>query len=191
VVDANRKVFEDLGCVVEEAEPDFSGLDQAFPVLRFAANYSQFAPLVKQRPEWVKDTIKFEVAQAERATAADVGRALTRQARMYDDSRRFFERYEYFILPVTQVEPFDVNTPYPTEIAGTAMTTYIDWMRSCWYVTMMSNPAISVPAGLSATGLPVGLQIVGRHRDEWSVLQLAHAFEQATNHGKRRPSVID
>ena len=191
VVDANRKVFEDLGCVVEEAEPDFSGLDEAFPVLRFAANYSQFAPLVKQRPEWVKDTIKFEVAQAERATAADVGRALARQARMYDDSRRFFERYDYFILPVTQVEPFDVNTPYPTEIAGTAMTTYIDWMRSCWYVTMMSNPAISVPAGFSANGLPVGLQIVGRHRDEWSVLQLAHAFEQATNHGKRRPSVID
>ena len=191
VVDANRKIFEDLGCVVEEAEPDFAGLDEAFPVLRYAANYSQFAPLVKQRPEWVKDTIKFEVAQAERATAADVGRALTRQARMYDDSRRFFERYEYFILPVTQVEPFDVNTPYPTEIAGTAMTTYIDWMRSCWYVTMMSNPAISVPAGFSATGLPVGLQIVGRHRDEWSVLQLAHAFEQATNHGKRRPSAID
>jgi amidase len=191
VVDANRKIFEDLGCVVEEAEPDFAGLDEAFPVLRFAANYSQFAPLVKQRPEWVKDTIKFEVAQAERATAADVGRALARQARMYDDSRRFFERYEYFVLPVTQVEPFDVNTPYPTEITGTAMTTYIDWMRSCWYVTMMSNPAISVPAGFSATGLPVGLQIVGRHRDEWSVLQLAHAFEQATNHVKRRPSVID
>jgi amidase len=191
VVDANRKVFEDLGCVVEEAEPDFSGLDEAFPVLRFAANYPQYAPLVKQRPEWVKDTIKFEVAQAERATAADVGRALARQARMYDDSRQFFERYEYLILPVTQVEPFDVNTPYPTEVAGTRMITYIDWMRSCWYVTMMSNPAISVPAGFSATGLPVGLQIVGRHRDEWSVLQLAHAFEQETNHGKRRPALIE
>jgi amidase len=191
VVDANRRVFEDLGCVVEEAEPDFSGLDEAFPVLRFAANYPQYAPLVKQRPEWVKDTIKFEVAQAERATAADVGRALARQARMYEDSRQFFERYEYLILPVTQVEPFDVNTPYPTEVAGTRMTTYIDWMRSCWYVTMMSNPAISVPAGFSAAGLPVGLQIVGRHRDEWSVLQLAHAFEQETNQGKRRPALIE
>ena len=74
----------------------------------------QYAPLVRQRPEWVKDTIKFEVAQAERATAADVGRAQARQALMYDQSRQFFERYEYFILPVTQVEPFDVNTPYPT-----------------------------------------------------------------------------
>jgi amidase len=106
---------------------------------------------------------------------------------MFDQSRQFFEQYAYFILPVTQVEPFDVNMPYPTAIAGTPMTTYIDWMRSCWYVSMMSNPAISVPAGFSRPGLPVGLQIVARHRDEWSLLQLAHAFEQATGHGKRRP----
>jgi amidase len=183
-------VFEDLGCVVEHAEPDFSGIDDAFPMLRYAGNHPQYAPLVQQRPEWVKDTIKFEVAQAERATAADVGRALARQARMYDQSRQFFEQYEYFILPVTQVQPFDVNTPYPTEIAGTTMTSYIDWMRSCWYVTMMANPAISVPAGFSAAGLPVGLQIVGRHRDEWSVLQLAHAFEQVTRHGQRQPALL-
>ena len=189
VVDANRKAFEDLGCLVEEAEPDFSGIDEAFPMLRYAANHPLYAPLVRQRPEWVKDTIKFEVAQAERRTAADVGRAQAQHARMYDQSRQFFERYQYFVLPVTQVEPFDVDTPYPTEIAGTSMTSYIDWMRSCWYVTMMSNPAISVPAGFSATGLPVGLQIVGRHRDDWSVLQLAYAFEQATRHGARRPSL--
>jgi amidase len=189
VVDSNRKVFEDLGCVVEEAEPDFAGIEEAFPILRYAANHPQYAPLIQQRPDWVKDTIKFEVAQAERASAADVGRALARQARMFDQSRQFFERYQYFILPVTQVEPFDVNTPYPGEIAGTRMTSYIDWMRSCWYITMMSNPAMSVPAGFSASGLPVGLQIVGRHRDEWSVLQLAHAFEQATGHGRRRPSI--
>jgi amidase len=190
VVDATRKVFEDLGCVVEEAEPDFAGVDEAFPLLRYSANHPQYAALIRQRPEWVKDTIKFEVAQAERATAADVGRALARQTRMFDQSRQFFERYPYFILPVTQVEPFDVNTPYPTAIAGTPMATYVDWMRSCWYVTMMANPAMSVPAGFSATGLPVGLQIVGRHRDEWSVLQLAYAFEQATHHGRRRPSLL-
>ena len=189
VVDGNRKVFEDLGCIVEEAEPDFSGIDEAFPLLRYVSNHSRYAPLVRKRPEWVKETIKFEVAQAERATGADISRALARQTRMFDQSRGFFERYAYFILPVTQVEPFDVNTPYPTRISGTAMTSYIDWMRSCWYVTMMSNPAISVPGGFSATGLPVGLQIVGRHRDEWSVLQLAHAFEQATRHERRAPPV--
>jgi len=90
---------------------------------------------------------------------------------------------------VTQVEPFDITTEYPTSVAGVPMPTYIDWMRSCWYVTFMSNPAISVPAGFSASGLPVGLQIVGRHRGDWRVLQMAHAFEQATRHGERRPVV--
>ena len=190
VIDSNRKVFEDLGCIVEDAEPDFTGVEQAFPLLRYVGNHPQYAPLIRQRAEWVKDTIKYEVAQAERTTGADIGRAQARQARMYDQSRQFFERYQYFILPVTQVEPFDVNTPYPTAIAGTTMSDYIDWMRSCWYVTMMANPAMSVPAGFSASGLPVGLQIVGRHRDEWSVLQLAHAFEQATHHGTRRPGLL-
>jgi amidase len=187
VVDANRRVFEDLGCVVEEAEPDFAGVDEAFPVLRYAASYGSHAPLVAQRPEWVKDTIRFEVAEAERLSGADVGRALARQARMYEQSRQFFERYDYFVLPVTQVAPFDVAVPYPTEIDGTPMATYIDWMRSCWYVSFMACPAISVPGGFTTGGLPVGLQIVGRHREDWSVLQIAHAFEQATGYGSRRP----
>jgi amidase len=189
VVDSTRRVFEDFGCAIDDAEPDFTGVADAFAALRYASSYAQNSALVRERPEWVKDTIKFEVAEAERLTAADVGRAIARQTQMYDQSRQFFEEYEYFVLPVTQVVPFDVNIPYPTSIAGTAMTSYIDWMRSCWYVSFMSNPAISVPAGFTAAGLPVGLQIVGRHRDEWSVLQLAHAFEQATGHGRKRPAV--
>ena len=153
VVDANRRSFEDLGCVVENAEPDFTGVGEAFPILRFSANHPQYSALIRQRPEWVKDTIKYEVAQAERFTGADIGRALARQARMYDQSRTFFERYDYFVLPVTQVAPFDVNTPYPTSIAGTPMANYIDWMRSCWYVTFMANPAISVPGRVHAGGI--------------------------------------
>ena len=190
VVDANRAVFESLGCIVEEAEPDFSGVDEAFPTLRHLSYHSSYAALARQRPEWVKDTIRWEIAEAERQTAADVARAMERQARMYADSTRFFQRYDYFVLPVTQVAPFDVTTPYPTSIDGKPMTTYIDWMRSCWYVTFMSNPAISLPAGFTSAGLPVGLQLVGRHRDEWSVLRMAYAFEQATRHATRRPPVV-
>jgi amidase len=122
-------------------------------------------------------------------TAADVGRAQDRQARMFDQSREFFERYDYFVLPVTQVMPFDVDVAYPTAIGGVPMPSYIDWMRSCWYITMMANPAISVPCGFTDSGLPVGLQIVGRHRDDWSVLQLAHAFETAAPQWQRRPAL--
>jgi amidase len=187
VVNANRRVFEQLGCLVEDAEPDFAGVDEAFATLRYAANHAAYAPRVRERPEWVKDTIRFEVAEAERLTAADVSRALARQARMFAESAELFARYDYLVLPVTQVAPFDVTVPYPTRIADTPMRSYIDWMRSCWYITMMANPAISVPGGFTESGLPVGLQIVGRHRADWSVLQLAHAFEVATGHGKRRP----
>ena len=93
VVDANRRVFEDLGCVVEEAEPDFAGVDRAFPTLRYAANHPRYSVMAREHPEWVKDTIKFEVAEAEKQTAADVGAALARQALMYEQSRQFFERY--------------------------------------------------------------------------------------------------
>ncbi len=186
VVSGTRSVFEQLGCIVEEAEPDFTGIDEAFPTLRHLSYHSSYSGLAKQRPEWIKDTIHWEIREAERQTAADVARASARQAKAYGDAQEFFSRYEYFILPVTQVMPFDVNIAYPTSVAGRPMSTYIDWMRSCWYITFLANPAISVPAGFSSAGLPVGLQIVGRHRADWSVLQLAYAFEQVTNHWKKR-----
>jgi amidase len=93
--------------------------------------------------------------------------------------RQFLTRYEYFVLPVSQVTPFALTQPWPTEIDGTKMDTYIDWIKSCYYISVMGTPAISVPCGFTSEGLPVGIQIVGRHRDDWGVLQIAHAFEQA------------
>ena len=99
-------------------------------------------------------------------------------------------KYEFLVLPVSQVLPFDVNTHYPTEIAGVKMSTYIDWMRSAYYISIVGNPACSVPCAFSKTGLPIGMQIVGRRNDELSVLQLAHAFESVTKVGKRRPPVL-
>jgi len=99
------------------------------------------------------------------------------------------ETYEYLMLPVSQVPPFDVTAPYVTEIDGVVMETYIDWMRSCYYISTIGNPAISVPAGFTAEGLPVGLQIVGRHHDDFGVLQIARAFEQATEYGRKRPPI--
>ncbi len=103
------------------------------------------------------------------------------------DVARFFEQHDFFVLPVTQVEPFDLTTEYPMVVAGEKMPTYIDWMRSCWYVTFMACPCISVPAGFTASGLPVGLQIVTKRRADFALLQMAYAFEQATKHGARRP----
>jgi len=93
-------------------------------------------------------------------------------------------------LPVSQVAPFPVEVEWVKEINGVKMETYVDWMATCYAITLTGLPAISVPCGFSAEGLPIGLQIVGRHHQDFSVLQLAHAFEQATQFGKRRPPVV-
>ena len=145
----------------------------------------------REQPDWVKDTIKYEVAEAERLTGADIGRALAQAgADVRAEPRSSSRRYDYFVLPVTQVAPFDVtHAVSDARSPARRWQTYIDWMRSCWYVTFMSQPGDLGAGRLHASGLPVGIQIVGRHRDDWSVLQLAHAFEQATGHGKRRPPV--
>ncbi|MDH5247150.1 MAG: amidase family protein, partial [Betaproteobacteria bacterium] len=105
--------------------------------------------------------------------------------------REFLERYEFLLCPVNQLPPFPIEEEYPTRICGTKLGNYLDWMKSCYYITITSHPAISVPAGFTddPAPLPVGLQIVGRYRDDLGVLQLAHAFEQATGIWKRRPAV--
>jgi amidase len=185
---AQRKVFAGLGCQIEEAEPDWSGADEAFNTLRawgFASNYGDH---VKNHRDQVKDTIIWEVERGAKLSAADIARAESLHSQVWNGMRRFLEKYEYFILPTTQLPPFDVNQPYPTQIESVPMNTYIDWMKSCYFISILETPAISVPCGFTPEGLPVGLQIVGRHRGEFSVLQLAHAFEQAAGI-RRRPEV--
>jgi amidase len=122
-------------------------------------------------------------------TGQDVARAEVAHTLIWRRFQRFLEKYDYFILPTTQLPAFDVNTPYPTEIAGEHLDNYIDWMKSCWYISATSNPGASVPAGFTPEGLPVGVQIVGRDKQDFSVLQLAHAFEQATGFGKRHSAI--
>jgi amidase len=90
---------------------------------------------------------------------------------------------------VTQVAPFGVETPWPRSIAGVEQETYTDWFRSCSRITVTAHPAVSVPAGFTPEGLPVGLQLVGRYRDEQGLLRVAGAFEAATGFGARRPSL--
>jgi amidase len=179
LVNAQRRVFESLGCVVDEAEPDFTDFDGVFKTLRALAFITGVADRVAGHRHLVKDTILWELDCGARLTAEDIGRAEMKRTELYHRMRRFMERYEFFVLPATQVPPFDVNQPYPTEIDGVAMETYIDWMKSCYYISIVGNPAISVPCGFTAEGLPVGLQIVARHQDDWGLLQIAHAFEQA------------
>jgi amidase len=178
-VDAQRRTFESLGCVVEEAEPDFADFDAVFKIVRALAFLTGVAPRVAGHRDQVKDTILWEIDRGERLTATEIAWAEATRTALYHRVRLFMERYEFFVLPTVQVPPFSVDQPYPTEIEGVAMETYIDWMKSCYYISIVGNPAISVPCGFTPEGLPVGLQIVARHRDDWGLLQMAHAFERA------------
>jgi amidase len=178
-VNAQRSVFQSLGCRVEEAEPDFADFDAVFKTVRALAFLTGVAPRVDGHRDQVKETILWEIERGERLPVAEIVWAETRRTELYHRMRRFMERYDFFVLPVSQVPPFDVSQPFITEIDGVAMETYIDWMKSCYYISIVGNPAISVPCGFTPEGLPVGLQIVGRHHDDWGLLQIAHAFEGA------------
>jgi amidase len=186
-VNAQRKVFENLGCIVEQAEPDFAGADEAFNILRAQSYVASYAELVREHRDLVKDTVQWEVERGLKLTSADIARADSLHSAVWNRMRVFLEKYEYFILPVTQVPPFDLTQPYITEIAGVKMNSYIEWMRSCYFISILETPAISVPCGFTPEGLPVGLQIAGRHRSELSVLQLAQAFERSTPAARRIP----
>jgi amidase len=188
-LEAQRPVFAALGCDVEEGQPDFEGADEVFKGWRAWGSEAARGPLLAEHRHQIKETILREVAEGERLTGPQLARLEMRRTAIYHRVREFMATREFMVFPTTQVPPFPIERRYITEINGVAMGSYIDWMRSCYYISITGLPAISVPCGFTPDGLPVGLQIVGRHQDEFGVLQLAHAFERATGFWRRRPAV--
>jgi amidase len=189
-VDSQRKVFETIGCIVEENEPDMTDADECFVSFRHWQNEVQYGDLLEAKADQMNEYTKWHIAEARKLTGPYLSRLEARRSALYRRTQKFLEKYEFLIMPVSQVLPFDVHTPYPTEIAGVKMLTYIDWMRSSYYISVVGNPALSVPCAFSKSGLPIGIQIVGRHNADLSVLQMGFAFEQATQIGNRRPASI-
>ena len=190
VLEGGRGVFSDIGCEVDEACPDFSGANEAFQTLRaldFALGHHE---KLRDHRDLIKDTIIWNTEKGLALTPLEINRAQALRSQLYARVERFLAEYEFLICAVNQVPPFSVETEYPTEIDGVQMETYIDWMKSAYYITLTGLPAISAPCGFTEDGLPVGVQIVGRWHDDFGVLQIARAFEQATGVWKRRPPVV-
>ena len=187
VLEPQLKVFRALGCKVEEATPDFSGAKESFETLRSVGFLNRYGAVADQHRDKVKDTVVWNVEEGRKRSAEDVARAEVLRTELFHRRRVFLEKYDFFLCPVNQLPPYDVTVEWPREVGGVKMENYLDWMKSCYYITITSHPAISVPAGFTPEGLPVGLQIVGRYRDDFGVLQLAHAFERETEVWKRRP----
>ena len=187
--DKARSVFTALGCQVEDGEPDFRDADEIFQTLRAWGVAQSRGEDLKRHRALMKDTVIWNAEKGLKLTGLDVSRAEFKRTQLYHRVLAFLEKYEFLVLPVTQVAPFPVEWDWVHEINGQKMETYIDWMATCYAITLTGLPAISVPCGFTKEGLPVGLQIVGRHQQDFAVLQLAHAFEQATKFGKTRPAV--
>ena len=178
---AQRKIFESLGCIVEEAEPDLRDADECFRALRHWGFELAFGSTMDAHQEEINAFGHWHMEEGRKLTGPYQSRVESKRSALYQRMREFMERYEFLILPVNQVLPFDVAKLYPTEIAGVPMEDYIAWMKSAYYISIVGNPAISVPCAFSEGGLPIGIQIVGRHNDDWGVLQMGYTFEQATN----------
>jgi amidase len=188
---AALKVFESLGCTVEEATPDYpiERVWQNWKILRawqsgsaLKAYYQDAAKRPLMKPE-----AQFEVESGRKLTAYDIYDADVVRTAWYQAIRTFFEHYDYFLLPSSQVFPFDAAINWPKEINGKGMDTYHRWMEVMIPVTMSSCPALSVPIGFSDRGLPMGLQIVASNHGELACLQLAQAYDEATQWVTKRP----
>jgi amidase len=185
------KNLEAIGCIVEEAQPDFP-IDDVWSAwlhlrawqtgARLLAYYNDPAKRALLKPEAI-----FEVESGLKLSAFDITAASAVRTAWYHAVRRFFETYDYFIAPTAQLFPFDAGLDWPKDIAGQRMQTYHEWMKGMLPITMAGCPALASPAGFNDQGLPMGIQIVAPNHGERSCLELAYAYDLATNWVSRRP----
>ena len=140
-------------------------------------------------PELLKQTVRWNIEQGLALTGADISDARFRHARLCERVDAFMQGYDVLACPATQVMPFPVEIEYPEVIDGTRLRTYIEWFRVCSRITACGLPAISIPAGFSAAGMPIGLQLVGRRRGERGLLAVALLAERVLGSAGRRPPV--
>ena len=190
-IEGQKSVFESIGCVIIDDQPDFTDADEIFKIWRAWQFELAYAELLETHRDQIKDTVIWNIEEGKKLSGVEIGRAEIKRTQLYQRIREFMEKSEFLVLPVSQVPPFDIRQRYVTEINGVDMETYIDWMKSCYYISVTGLPSISVPCGFTSEGLPVGIQIVGRHQDDFGVLQLAYAFEQSTGFWKQKPTIVE
>jgi len=187
--DATR-VFRSLGARVEMGCPDFGEVND---IVLGTRGVSMVANLAQHLPRWkgeMQPGLVWNIEQGLALTAEAVGRAETLRSALWQRVRVFMETRDLLILPTTSVPPFPVEQPYPVEINGKALDNYIQWAFLTYGITLTGLPAISVPCGFTKSGLPVGLQIVGRRRQEVAVLRAAAAFEAAAPWANTVPPIV-
>lgn len=181
IVASSASAFADAGASVADAHPLLAEADDTFRTLRAWHFQAKFGLMLAASPGEFKPSLADNIRAGESLTGADVARAYSQRTALSDRMREFFESYDVLVLPVSQVPPFPADQEYPTSINGRPMSSYLDWMRAAYFITVTGCPAISVPFGTTADGLPVGIQIVAPHGRDRFLLEVAGAFEEAVS----------
>ena len=189
VLEAQLGIFEELGASVEQACPDLRDADLVFRNVRALEFVHSLGDLVRDHAELIKPEIRWNVEQGRVLTGQDIADTAAARTRLALKVHEFFGGYDVLLAPAAQVLPFDAMLRYPETINGEALPTYLDWMRSACVISATGLPALSMPAGFSVDGLPVGLQMVMNHGEDFQLLQVAAAFEQATGYARRAPAL--
>jgi amidase len=174
---------------VEEDAPNLTEADEVFRVMRAVQMEASYGRLLDEHRDVLKPDAVWNIEEGRALTGIEVGRAEVARTTIYHRMRAFFNRYDFLVAAVSQVPPFPVELTYPDQVDGVPMGNYLEWMRSCSIISATGCPALSVPAGFTDEGLPVGLQIIGPSRADLRVLQVGHEVEAAVGAGARRPAL--
>lgn len=188
VVDAATSVFSEAGAHVDDMLPDLRDADEVFQVTRaydFAADYRS---LIREHRSEVKETVVWNTELGLHLTADEMLSAQDARTRLLAATESFFTHHDLLVLTASQVAPFDANLEFPTEIDGMPTEDYLEWMRAATVISATGCPAISVPAGFTPDGLPVGIQLVAAPGRDVELLLAAQAFEELTGHHRRHPA---
>ncbi len=179
--------FEEAGVIVEEAHPDFSEAMDCMQTLR-ALNYATgMSALLAEHRDKLKPEVIWNIEKGQKLTGVEIAKAEAQRGAMFRRTREFFETYDLLLCPTTIVPPFPVEQRYVTECNGVKFNSYVDWLLIVSAITLVSCPAISIPAGFTKDGLPVGIQLVAPTRGEAKLLAGARLLEQILNLGAITP----
>jgi amidase len=184
-----RSLLEERGCVVEDVEPDMEGADDCWEVIELLGFLMYSGAEVDERPELLRDDLVRNVREARELTPDRIVAAQSKRSELFRRTARLLERHDVLATPATPVTAPPVEVPWVREVAGVPMERYFDWQRVACRVTATSHPVLAVPGAFAADGLPIGLQLVGRHRDELGLLRIGAAIEAATGLADRHPAL--
>ena len=191
--------FSDMGCTVEAVDPPFSAAEiwDSWVALRAFANLGRLDAIYSDpvKRKLLKPEAIWEIETGLSLSPLQIHRASLTRSRWYAKAAELFDTYDALVLPSAQLWPFPVEWDWPKDIAGQPMDTYHRWMEVVIPVSLIGLPAVCVPAGFGAAGgpgagLPMGMQIFGRHGDDAGLLQLAQAWHRATDWPNQRPPAL-